>query len=246
MNTTRTLVAAAIAAGAALSSAQAQTMIGGGGKAAPSFPITISQPGSYKLAGNLNVPAGVSAIVVTAANVTLDLGGYSIIGGNQCSGGWSAMSCTGSTTSVGIDAHTPNLVSITNGQVSGFGIGVRLGFGSTAADLRVSNMAIYGIVAQTGSTVRSTNVFYVKGTGIAASEALVEHVNVGYTPTAISAQSGLVIGSVISNVLTGIVDVGYGMGVGPSLRETHVQALGAPFSGNVRSLGNNSCNGSLC
>jgi hypothetical protein len=212
---------------------------------APSFPITISQPGSYKLAGNLNVPAGSGGIVITASNVTLDLGGYSIIGGNQCSGGWWTMSCTGSSTSVGIDAHTPNMVTITNGQVSGFGTGVNIGFASTAADLRVSSVSNYGIVAGTGSIVRNTNVFYAKVGGISAGNALVEHVNVGYTPTAIVAHGGLVIGSVISNANTGVLDGTYGQGVGPSLRETHVQAS-APFSGNVRSLGNNSCNGSIC
>lgn len=42
------------------------------------FPYTISQPGSYKLAGNLVVPANTNAILIAANNVTLDLAGFSI------------------------------------------------------------------------------------------------------------------------------------------------------------------------
>src|SRR5580704_7633428 len=52
---------------------------------APGFPVTISQSGSYRLAGNLIVPdVNTSAIVVTAENVSLDLNGFSIIGPNAC------------------------------------------------------------------------------------------------------------------------------------------------------------------
>jgi hypothetical protein len=40
---------------------------------APGFPVTISQPGSYILSGNLTVPdAQTTAIEITADNVTLD------------------------------------------------------------------------------------------------------------------------------------------------------------------------------
>lgn len=42
------------------------------------FPFTISQPGSYKLSGNLVVPAGANGIIIVASNVTLDLAGFSI------------------------------------------------------------------------------------------------------------------------------------------------------------------------
>src|SRR5690349_7542173 len=37
----------------------------------PGFPVTISSPGSYRLAGNLNVPAGADGINITANNVSL-------------------------------------------------------------------------------------------------------------------------------------------------------------------------------
>src|SRR5262245_11599909 len=46
---------------------------------APGFPVTITQPGSYRLAGNLTVPTVfVTAIQITADDVTLDLNGFAI------------------------------------------------------------------------------------------------------------------------------------------------------------------------
>jgi hypothetical protein len=39
---------------------------------------TITQPGSYKLSGNLVAPAGKQAIVIAANSVTLDLSGFSV------------------------------------------------------------------------------------------------------------------------------------------------------------------------
>ena len=48
---------------------------------APGFPVTISTPGSYKLAGNLTVTdVDTHAIHITAPNVTLDLNGFRIDG----------------------------------------------------------------------------------------------------------------------------------------------------------------------
>jgi len=46
--------------------------------AAGGFPYTLAQPGSYKLSGNLAVPANTNGIVIAVNNVTLDLAGFSI------------------------------------------------------------------------------------------------------------------------------------------------------------------------
>ena len=47
--------------------------------AAGGFPYVISQPGSYKLSGNLVVPnTAAYAMTITASNVTLDLNGFTI------------------------------------------------------------------------------------------------------------------------------------------------------------------------
>ena len=49
--------------------------------AAGGFPYSISQPGSYRLSGNLVVPGDTNGIQISASNVTLDLNGFNI----QCS-----------------------------------------------------------------------------------------------------------------------------------------------------------------
>src|ERR1700675_702311 len=51
----------------------------------PGFPVTISLPGSYRLAGNLTVPdANTTAITIIADNVSLDLNGFTIQGPTVC------------------------------------------------------------------------------------------------------------------------------------------------------------------
>lgn len=47
---------------------------------APGFPVTITQPGSYRLSGNLNVPADAFGIVIQSDHVTIDLNGFRIAG----------------------------------------------------------------------------------------------------------------------------------------------------------------------
>src|SRR4026209_2374588 len=47
----------------------------------PGFPVTITQPGLYKFAGNLQVPAGTASVTkigieTTVPDVTIDLNGY--------------------------------------------------------------------------------------------------------------------------------------------------------------------------
>ena len=46
--------------------------------AAGGFPYIVSQPGSYKLSGNLTPPVNTNAINITASFVTLDLGGFTV------------------------------------------------------------------------------------------------------------------------------------------------------------------------
>lgn len=51
---------------------------------APGFPVNISQPGSYKLTSNLNVPLHVRAIQVTSPGVTIDLNGFVVSSIVEC------------------------------------------------------------------------------------------------------------------------------------------------------------------
>ncbi|WP_425259359.1 hypothetical protein ACPOLB_00700 [Rubrivivax sp. RP6-9] len=120
---------------------------------APGFPLTISQPGSYRLAGNLTVPnANTSAIEITANGVTLDLNGFVIRGVTACSydsQGSSTVQCTNTGTGVGVSFPGgseigPNgHVAVTNGTISGMGShGVRLN--TVSGNTLVSGVRVIG------------------------------------------------------------------------------------------------------
>src|ERR1700754_1825156 len=84
-------------------SAQAGNITPGDG---PGFPVTISRPGSYKLMSNLNVSHDdVTAILVTAPDVTINMNGFSIIGPTQCvDGGLGLPTCPKPGVGIGIQA----------------------------------------------------------------------------------------------------------------------------------------------
>ena len=72
----------------------------------PGYPISITRPGSYKLAGNLDsVPTGKSGFYVSSHDVTIDFNGFRLHGGN-----------TGRTGILG----STNSVTIRNGMISLF------------------------------------------------------------------------------------------------------------------------------
>jgi hypothetical protein len=87
---------------------------------APGFPVTLSVPGSYKLAGNLVVPnENTTAIAITADNVTLDLNGFVIQGPTACDA--AAHTCVPTGTGDGIDFRDRFAISILNGSIKGMG-----------------------------------------------------------------------------------------------------------------------------
>src|SRR5689334_20252335 len=49
---------------------------------APGFPVTLSQPGAYRLDSNLTVPANKNGIVVTSHYVDIDMNGFVLLGAN--------------------------------------------------------------------------------------------------------------------------------------------------------------------
>jgi parallel beta-helix repeat protein len=103
------------------------------------LPITITQPGSYYLTGNLTAADGIR---VSASNVTIDLNGFTIQG-------------TGGSTGVGIYRTTTQTnTTVKNGTVRGFGfVGVSLGDHSVVEALRVDGNGS-GISVSFGSVVR--------------------------------------------------------------------------------------------
>ncbi len=92
----------------------------------PGFPVTLSQPGSYRLAGDLIVPDGnTTAIKIIADHVTLDLNGFSIIGPTICTS--SPATCPPIAQGIGVQADNgfaadgPRGIRVFNGTVRGMG-----------------------------------------------------------------------------------------------------------------------------
>lgn len=143
-------LAASIAIGAALvlgsSAAIAQTMIGGKTNAA--FPIVISADGSYKLRANLSPPVGTDGIVLTdGVHAVIDLNGYTINGGANCSY-WSSNNCFNSSGSAGIRVPGNSTAQVANGRIRGFTragiLGEIGGVGNSviARNIRIENNAV--------------------------------------------------------------------------------------------------------
>jgi parallel beta-helix repeat protein len=139
---------------------------------APGLPVTISRPGSYRLTGNLATSSrNISAIVVAADDVTVDLNGFTI-------------ACTLSTTGiipvacqpglgqggVGVDAEDKDRIKVRNGSVRGMGSsGIVVGNGARVTDLHVSTNGGRGIDADgRGNMITGNAVEDNGGIGILA------------------------------------------------------------------------------
>lgn len=127
---------------------------------APGFPVTVSQPGSYRLMSNLTVTdPRVDAIQITASNVTLDLNGFTIQGPVACSGRAASFACTPSNSlGRGIRSSSTSFTAVRNGSVLGFQAGVTLGSFATVEDLNVANSAGYAIATEHSSLVARNKV----------------------------------------------------------------------------------------
>jgi hypothetical protein len=142
----------------------------------PGFPVTISEPGSYRLDSNLVVPdAGTTGIEITADNVTLDLGGFSIIGPNTCTP--NPVHCTYSggagigVKAVAASGPSPDNVRVQNGTVRGMGgHGIRmLGNGTMVERVHAVSNGGPGIVVGEGSVIDSFASLNGQSTGIIAA-----------------------------------------------------------------------------
>lgn len=129
----------------------------------PGFPVTISQPGSYRLTGNLTVTAtNISAIVVFFDDVTIDLNGFSITGPTVCSG--SPLSCNPQHGGRGVYSPGSNL-SVFNGTVRGMQYGIVMGENGRIEKVHATSNSEYGIYGHEGTLVNS-NTSYRNGYGI--------------------------------------------------------------------------------
>lgn len=126
---------------------------------APGFPVTISQPGSYRLSGNLTVPnENTTAIVITANNVTVDLNGFAIIGPTVC-GFVLAQPCTLTGTGRGIESDARSAIVVRNGTVRGMGNSGILhtgGTGHVVKHVHVESNGNSGMFLQGGTVSHNT------------------------------------------------------------------------------------------
>jgi hypothetical protein len=134
--------------------------------AAGGFPFTISASGLYRLTGNLTKTAAdgtVSAIVIAASNVTLDLAGFTIGGPGSCARNATTgvVTCTGHVAGSGIQESGNDNVKIMNGTLRGFFNGISTsGTGVTVMNVVAVENAFAGISAiGDGSIVRFCAAF---------------------------------------------------------------------------------------
>ncbi len=121
------------------------------------FPVTISQAGSYRLTSNLDrsgVALSTHAIAITAADVTLDLAGFAILGAAVCSG-FPVSACTNTGTGDGIASFNVENVTVRNGSVRGMPrSGVRItGQHSVVERVRALSNGMHGIEVLEGLVV---------------------------------------------------------------------------------------------
>jgi parallel beta-helix repeat protein len=133
--------------------------------AAGGFPYKITQPGSYRLSGNLVVPdANTTAISITVDHVNLDLNGFSISGPTVCTGFGESLSCAPQGSGAGVVSGNHNSISVFNGSIYGFGTGLFFGgFDNYVEKLRIDNNSSYGLVF--GSGIIKDNVTSRNGAG---------------------------------------------------------------------------------
>lgn len=131
------------------------------------FPVTIDQPGSYRLSSDLiaGAAAVVGVIDIQSDFVTLDLGGFQVVGDNLCLGNPPAQNllCTGGF----VDAirSTGMLgVEVRHGSVVGaHGSAVELGDASIVRAVKVSEAAARATFAGTGARFHDVEAYRSSG-----------------------------------------------------------------------------------
>lgn len=127
--------------------------LAGAGTDLPGFPVTIDQPGSYRLTSDLDSPS--TGIEIVVGGVSLDLNGFSVRC-DACQPG-----------SRGIDGAAQDRIKVENGAVRDFpGIGLNLGSYSIVRELSVSGGGDHGVVVAAASILTDVSSSLNSGTGI--------------------------------------------------------------------------------
>ena len=215
---------------------------------AAGFPVTINQPGSYRLGSNLSVAAeGVHAIDIVVNGVSLDLNGFTIQGPISCTGGTAeAIACpAGNVNGVGVRAANRRFVSVRNGAVRGFGYGVRGAYQSRFENLDVAHSGMFGIIAGEGSLIANSIVFMSYEAGIHSyGDVRNNHVSMSGYDGIRAALGSLVIGNRVDR--SGWAGINGNLGGAPTLIDNSVTRAGQHAVANGVNAGGNTCNGQLC
>lgn len=204
------------------------------------FPIVICQPGSYRLSGNLTVPANTDGIAINSDNVTLDLNGFSITGPETCTG-LPVTSCTAANGN-GILTEKDD-VTVRNGSVTGFFVGVNLDGGGELVDGVHTKFDVGGINVLTGTIQLSSATQNFVGLELEGGGVIQGN-------TVLSNQDGIIVSGdsvIIGNALRlnatalFVLDTTYGSN---SLRGNTTNIN--PSSVGAKSQNNNNCDGSVC
>jgi hypothetical protein len=196
----------------------------------PGFPLTISERGSYRLSGNLQVPADTTGILVNSTEVSIDLNGFSIDGGDVAA--------------TGIDGRQRSL-TVRNGTIRAFkqdGIYAR-GALLIVEDMRVSENDGSGIQNEANGWARIVNstVFGNLDGGIvcAASCHVEGNIVSNNTLSGVRIDSGTVLGNtIITNQGFGIFGVSSATGFG---NNTILNNSAGSTAGGPRPLFPNAC-----
>lgn len=139
---------------------------------APGFPVSITEPGSYRLTGTLaTVTASHTLIDITTSDVTLDLNGFGLKGPAVCTG-IPVDNCTPSATGTGVQGHDNKNIVVLNGWVQGVANGIALSLDDTSHTrvelVHAFSNASDGIIAR---AVTDCEVIQNQGHGIQARVA---------------------------------------------------------------------------
>jgi hypothetical protein len=218
----------------------------------PGFPVTISQPGSYRLAGNLTVSTTCvsicnSGIFIQADDVTLDLNGFTITGSADY-GIYGALQPSGSGTKV------PSGVFVMNGTVRNFNLyGILLGSRCHIEKVHALSNGRDGLNCSTGSLITGNRVAgnatdsagTFSGIFAGADSTVSNNVVANNHGNGVAVGGGLVIDNVIyGNTGAGINGFNVGStGYARNVLRSNGGGVNVIFA---VSLANNLCDGVLC
>ena len=211
------------------------------------FPITISQPGAYKLAGNLTVgSASTHAIEITADGVTLDLSGFAIQGAVTCTATYtvpSSISCQPWSQSAGVMSNRSG-TTVRNGTIRGFAMGVYAGDHGTVEGVHVSHVSEYGISGQ-DALMRSNQVFLSGGSGLAGSGVIRDNVtSMTRAYGILGTRETLIVGNRVRYTDSFGINAN-ASGAAGTAHNVVAYTKYNPINGGI-SLGGNACNGAPC